>query len=85
MRFIDEQLKSLVTAPVAGMAWRDFGEVVVVDDMDEAFRLADVYASEHVQIFTNQPREALENMTNYDALFLGERTCVSYGDKVCFL
>lgn len=85
IRYIDEQLKTLVTAPVAGTAWRDYGEVVVVNDMDEAFRLADEYASEHVQIFTKQPREALEKMTNYGALFLGEKTCVSYGDKVCFL
>ena len=29
-----------------------------------------------------QPREALERMRNYGALFLGEGTCVSYGDKV---
>ena len=28
------------------------------------------------------PREALERMRNYGALFLGEDTCVSYGDKV---
>jgi sulfopropanediol 3-dehydrogenase len=25
---------------------------------------------------------ALEKMQNYGALFLGEKTCVSYGDKV---
>ena len=31
---------------------------------------------------TQQPREALERMRNYGALFLGEGTCVSYGDKV---
>ncbi len=40
------------------------------------------YASEHVQILTASPREALEEMRNYGALFLGEGTCVSYGDKV---
>jgi sulfopropanediol 3-dehydrogenase len=63
-------------------AWRDHGEVHVVADLDEAYRLADTYASEHVQILTEQPREALEKMRNYGALFLGEGTCVSYGDKV---
>ncbi len=44
--------------------------------------MADEYASEHVQIFTKDPREALRKMKNYGALFLGDRTCVSYGDKV---
>src|SRR5690606_444034 len=29
-----------------------------------------------------EPRRALTEMRNYGALFLGERTCVSYGDKV---
>lgn len=55
---------------------------MVVDDLDEAYRVADSYASEHVQILTANPREALEKMRDYGALFLGERTCVSYGDKV---
>ena len=82
MKFLDEQLKTLSTAQLAGTSWRDFGEVIVVDSMDEAYRLADAYASEHVQILTQTPREALEKMTNYGALFLGDKTCVSYGDKV---
>ncbi|PWN88844.1 histidinol dehydrogenase [Acaromyces ingoldii] len=72
----------LSTAAVASVAWRDWGTVVVVDDLDEAYTLADEYASEHVQILTKRPREALDKMRNYGALFLGERTCVSYGDKV---
>lgn len=78
---IDEQLKSLSTAKLAGTSWQDYGEVVVVDNLDEAYRLADEYASEHVQILTREPRKALVKMRNYGALFLGERTCVSYGDK----
>lgn len=84
MTFVDKQLKNLSTAALAGTSWRDYGEVVVVDDLDEAYRLADEYASEHVQILTKQPREALVKMRNYGALFLGEKTCVSYGDKASF-
>ncbi|KAK3945461.1 histidinol dehydrogenase [Diplogelasinospora grovesii] len=81
MHFIEQQLKTLSTAHLASVSWRDFGEVIIVDDMDEAYGLADEYASEHVQVLTQTPRDALENMTNYGALFLGEKTCVSYGDK----
>lgn len=69
------------TAELAGTSWRDYGEVIVVDTIDEAYALADDFASEHVQILTQNPRDALEKMRNYGALFLGERTCVSYGDK----
>ena len=44
--------------------------------------IRDRYASEHVEVLTENPREALEKMRNYGGLFLGEGTCVSYGDKV---
>ncbi|KAH8682850.1 histidinol dehydrogenase [Tricladium varicosporioides] len=82
MEIIDELLKEMPTAALAGTSWRAFGEVIVVDTLDEAWKVADEIASEHVQIFTRNPREALEKMTAYGALFLGEKTCVSYGDKV---
>ncbi len=81
MEYVDELLKILPTAALAGTSWRTFGEVAVTDTLDEAFALADEYASEHVQILTENPREALTKMNNYGALFLGARTCVSYGDK----
>ena len=48
------------TADFAGPAWRDHGEVAVVETLDEAYALADRYASEHVQILTSNPREALD-------------------------
>ncbi|MEV6234728.1 histidinol dehydrogenase [Saccharopolyspora shandongensis] len=82
MEHIDGLLPEMPTRDNAAPAWRDHGEVHVVENLDEAYELADTYASEHVQILTAQPREALAKMRNYGALFLGEGTCVSYGDKV---
>ncbi|MDI1464123.1 histidinol dehydrogenase [Catellatospora sp. KI3] len=79
---IEQILPTMPTRDFAGPAWRDHGQVIVVDDLDEAYRLADEFAFEHVQVLTRQPREALERMRDYGALFLGEGTCVSYGDKV---
>jgi len=79
---IEEILPDMPTNDFAGPAWRDHGEVAVVEHLDAAFALADEYASEHVQVLTQEPRQALEKMQNYGALFLGEGTCVSYGDKV---
>jgi sulfopropanediol 3-dehydrogenase len=82
MAHVDRLLPGMPTNDMAGPAWRDHGQVLVVDDLDEAYRVADEFASEHVQILTEEPRRALERMRNYGALFLGEGTCVSYGDKV---
>lgn len=79
---VERLLKILPTTALASVSWNTYGEVVVVDTLDEAYKLADEYACEHVQILTKNPREALGKMTQYGALFLGEKTCVSYGDKV---
>ena len=82
IELVEEILVEMPTADFAGPAWRDHGQVAVVADLPAAYALADRYASEHVQILTENPREALAVMRNYGALFLGEGTCVSYGDKV---
>jgi sulfopropanediol 3-dehydrogenase len=82
MKEIDRQLKILQTADIAGQAWRDYGEVIVCDTVDEMVAEADRIASEHVEVLTANPRYFLDKMTNYGALFLGKETNVAYGDKV---
>jgi sulfopropanediol 3-dehydrogenase len=79
---IERQLAALPTAPIASVAWRDYGEIILCDTLDEMVREADRIASEHVQVMTRDPDYFLERMTNYGAMFLGDRTNVSYGDKV---
>ena len=82
MEHIEVILPQMPTRDYAEPAWRDYGQVVVVDGIDEAYAVADEFAAEHVQVLTQEPRRALEKMHNFGALFLGENTCVSYGDKV---
>jgi sulfopropanediol 3-dehydrogenase len=82
MDHIDTLLIDMPTRDYAAPSWEDWGAVHVVRNLDDAYILADEYAYEHVQILTQNPREALEKMHDYGALFLGEGTCVSYGDKV---
>ena len=79
---IQRQLEKLPTADVAGAAWRDYGEIILVDSREEAVKEADRIAAEHVEILCADPRYFLERMRNYGALFLGPETNVSYGDKV---
>ena len=79
---IERQLKVLPTADVAGVAWRDYGEIILVESREEAVKEADRIAAEHVEILFKDPRYFLQTMRNYGALFLGPETNVSYGDKV---
>ena len=79
---VTRQLTILPTAEVAGEAWKTYGQVILCDQYDEMVEMADMIASEHVQVMTKDPDYFLNNMTNYGALFLGPETNVSYGDKV---
>ncbi|MFT5195624.1 MAG: sulfopropanediol 3-dehydrogenase [Cellvibrionaceae bacterium] len=81
MAEIGRQLEVIPTADIAGAAWRDYGQVIVCDTREEMLAVADDIASEHVQINTADPDYFLDNMTNYGALFLGNRTNVAFGDK----
>ncbi len=62
-------------------AWQDYGEVVVVDTDEEAARVSDEYAPEHLEVHCKNLDWWLQNLRNYGSLFLGEETTVAYGDK----
>jgi sulfopropanediol 3-dehydrogenase len=79
---VERQLGVLPTADVAGIAWRDYGEIILCADDAEMAAEADRIAAEHVEVLTREPRAWLDRLKNYGALFLGPETNVSYGDKV---
>ena len=73
---IERLLKILPTANTAGVSWRDYGEVIVCDTIDEMVQVADQIASEHVQVMTRDPDYFLKNMRNYGACLLYTSRCV---------
>jgi sulfopropanediol 3-dehydrogenase len=79
---IERQLLALPTADVARVAWRDYGQIILVKDISEAVQEADRLAYEHVEILTREPHYFLKHMRNYGAMFLGPETNVAYGDKI---
>ena len=79
---VDRQLEILPTAGIARVSWKEYGQVIVCDNIDEMVKVADDLAFEHVQVMTEDPDYFHKNMTNYGALFLGSRTNVAFGDKV---
>jgi sulfopropanediol 3-dehydrogenase len=81
MAEVERQLTILPTADIAGVAWAEYGQVIVCDTYDEMVEVADGLAFEHVQVMTKDPDYFKDKMTNFGALFLGPETNVSYGDK----
>ena len=79
---IERQLKILPTREIAKVSWKEYGQVILCESIDEMVKVADDLAFEHVQVMTQDPDYFHKNMTNYGALFLGPRTNVAFGDKV---
>jgi histidinol dehydrogenase/sulfopropanediol 3-dehydrogenase len=77
---VQEELKTLGTAQVAGQAWEDNGQIILVDDLDEAVVLADKFAIEHLQIMTAIDDELAGKLHNYGSLFIGPYDPVAFGD-----
>ena len=80
---IEQQLLTLPTADVAGPAWRDFGEIVLVPDEATLIAYADFIAAEHLQVHTTEPHAMALKLRNYGSLFIGTRASVVYSDKCC--
>lgn len=79
---IGRQLETLPTADIAGVAWQEYGQIILVANHAEAATEADRIACEHVEVLTTDNDFFQRTLTNYGALFLGPRTNVAYGDKV---
>ena len=81
MKKVPEVIAALPAPEVAEASWRDYGEVIVVSDREEAARVSDEYASEHLEVQAQDLDWWLGRLTNYGSLFLGEESTVAYGDK----
>lgn len=80
-RHVETRLKTLATREMAEPAWRNLGEIAVVDDDDAAIALSDQYAPEHLELQTRRDDYYLQNLRNYGSLFVGAESTVAYGDK----
>ena len=78
---VERQLAYLPTRDVASVSWRDNGIVLAAEDRDEAVRLANDYAPEHLELHVRDATFFAEHLTCYGSLFVGEETTVAYGDK----
>ncbi|PYV84668.1 MAG: histidinol dehydrogenase [Acidobacteria bacterium] len=77
----EKQLAVLPTRDVASLSWRDNGIVYLVESEEEAIRISDDYAPEHLELHVRDRDKYFDRLTNYGSLFIGEETTVAYGDK----
>jgi len=79
---IEAQLKTLTTAKVAGQAWHDNGDVMLVSTLEEAAQAANAWAPEHLEVHTRDPKRMTPLLRNYGSLFVGEEAAEVFADKL---
>ncbi|WP_438987405.1 histidinol dehydrogenase [Marivivens donghaensis] len=79
---VEKRLETLERRDIAGASWRDFGAVIVVRDMEEAVRLSDRIAPEHLEICTADAEALSEKIRHAGAIFIGSFTPEAIGDYI---
>jgi histidinol dehydrogenase len=76
------QLATLPRAEVAGASWRDFGAMILVENLAKAVPLVDAIAPEHLEIVARDAEGLAARIRNTGAIFLGPHTPEAIGDYV---
>jgi histidinol dehydrogenase len=79
---LSRRLAGLSRKSIAGKSIADYGAIVVAEDLEEAARIANRIAPEHLEVMTEHPMELLPRLRNAGAIFLGRWTPEALGDYV---
>ncbi|MBN8196269.1 histidinol dehydrogenase [Thalassospira povalilytica] len=79
---IDTHLETLPRAEIAGASWRDFGAIVLVENLSQAPALVDRIAPEHLELAVDDPDALADDIHHAGAIFLGRYTPEAIGDYV---
>lgn len=77
---LDKQVQQLSRCELTLQSLREFGCLILVRDADEACRLTDLIAPEHLHIATENAADLLKKIRNSGATFLGNYSPVALGD-----
>ena len=79
---VNEILVDLPTKDIASLSWNNNGEIILVDNLQEAVKLSNKYAPEHLELNVKNPDEIIDKLTNYGSLFIGQYSAEVFGDYV---
>ena len=77
---VAEQLADHPRQEICEAALRDWGLVVVCDDLESCARLSDSFAPEHLELLVERPEPLAERIQNAGAIFLGPWSPEAVGD-----
>ena len=79
---VDSILNSLPRAEIARKSWDKHGAVIILESLDDAPRLIDTLAPEHLELAIDDPAKLVDRISHAGAIFLGRYTPEAAGDYV---
>ena len=77
---LKRQLDLLPRKEIAEKSLDNYGAIVVVDTLDEAAELSNLFAPEHLELYIKSPMEFLPKIKHAGAIFMGEYSPEVIGD-----
>lgn len=77
---IERQVKNLSRKEIITYSMMNFGAAIIVENLDEAFDVANEIAAEHLEVLTQDPICMLPKIKNTGSVFLGENAPEPLGD-----
>jgi histidinol dehydrogenase len=79
---VEKRLETLERRAIAGASWRGFGAVITVRDLEEAVRLSDRIAPEHLELCVADADALAARIRHAGAIFIGGWTPEAIGDYI---
>jgi histidinol dehydrogenase len=79
---VERQLKKLERADIASRSLKERGYIIIVDDMEQAIELANIYAPEHLSLLMRDASLYAEGIRNAGGIFIGDSSPEVLGDYV---
>lgn len=76
------ELQTLPRTAIAAKSWADHGAVIVVKDLNEAARIVNQLAPEHLEVLLDEPRAFSALVRHAGAIFMGRYCPEAVGDYV---
>ncbi|MDO4541243.1 MAG: histidinol dehydrogenase [Bacillota bacterium] len=77
---LDKAIKPLERYDIAKASWDDYGAIILCDDLDQCFDIANIIAPEHLELAIENPLAYIHKPKTAGALFLGHYTPEALGD-----
>lgn len=80
LRELERQIERMPRKDIIRQSLMDFGAIIVCENLDNAFNIANDLAPEHLEIMTENPMQYLCKVENAGSIFLGYFSPESLGD-----